>query len=499
MSNDQRVCARLAWARLRFSIIGPLLASPPERGELRRRLEELASKTWRHPTTGESVRFSLPTLERWFYQARSATDDPVAALERKVPAHAGTRPSVGEPLRQAIHLQYRQHPRWSYQLHYDNLLALAERDSSLGPVPSYGTLCRFMKEQGLVKQRRRRRKGQVADDPDFAPREMRSFEVRHVHGLWHADYHVGSRKVLNPTGEWRTPVLLGFLDDRSRLACHLQWYLSETAETFVHGLCQAILKRGLPRSLLTDNGNPMTAAETQQGLERLGITHWTTLPYTPEQNAKQEKFWGQVEGRLLAMLEGERELTLPLLNQATQAWFELEYNRRRHSELGDSPLDRFLAGPDLGRPSPSSEELRRAFRMEVRRQQRRTDGTITIDGKRFELPSRYRVLSRPTLRYARWDLSTVDLVDPRSGRHLCTLLPLDKERNADRRRSTLEPVITELAPRPPAGVAPRLQQLMADYSATGLPPAYLPHDSEAPASESPDPHPSESIHDEVKP
>jgi len=41
--------------------------------------------------------------------------------------------------------------------------------------------------------------------------------------------------------------LLGVLDDRSRVACHLQWYLDETAETLVHGLTQAIQKRGLPR------------------------------------------------------------------------------------------------------------------------------------------------------------------------------------------------------------------------------------------------------------
>ena len=85
--------------------------------------------------------------------------------------------------------------------------------------------------------------------------------------------------MLTPAGQCQSPVLLCFLDDRSRLVCHLQWYLAETLE---HGLCQAILKRGLPRSLLTDHGKPMTAAESEQGLERLGIIHWTALPYTPE-------------------------------------------------------------------------------------------------------------------------------------------------------------------------------------------------------------------------
>jgi transposase InsO family protein len=113
--------------------------------------------------------------------------------------------------------------------------------------------------------------------------EVRSFEAEYVHGLWHLDFHQGSRKVLTAAGTWLTPHLLGVLDDRSRLACHLQWYADETAETLVHGLAQAIQKRGLPRALLTDNGAAMLAAEVQQGLDRLGIVHETTLPYSPYQ------------------------------------------------------------------------------------------------------------------------------------------------------------------------------------------------------------------------
>ena len=75
---------------------------------------------------------------------------------------------------------------------------------------------------------------------------------------------------------------------------------------------------------MTDNGAAMLADETVSGLNRLGVLHQTTLPYSPYQNAKQESFWGRVEGRLMPMLEGEPALTLELLNQATQAWVEQE-------------------------------------------------------------------------------------------------------------------------------------------------------------------------------
>lgn len=49
------------------------------------------------------------------------------------------------------------------------------------------------------------------------------------------------------------------IDDRSRLVCHLQWYLDETAQSLIHALCQAFMKRGLPRALMTDNGAAMLA------------------------------------------------------------------------------------------------------------------------------------------------------------------------------------------------------------------------------------------------
>ena len=72
-------------------------------------------------------------------------------------------------------------------------------------------------------------------------------------------------RLLLANGQWAYPLLLGVLDDHSRLGCHAQWYLAEGAEQLVHGLSQAFQKRGLPRALMSDNGSAMIAAETRQG------------------------------------------------------------------------------------------------------------------------------------------------------------------------------------------------------------------------------------------
>jgi transposase InsO family protein len=334
----------------------------------------------------------------------------------------------------------------------------------------------------------RQTEGALAAAARLEAREVRSYEAEYVNGLWHWDCHNGSRKVLTPRGEWRTPVLFGVLDDHSRLVCHLQWYLSENAENVAHGLSQAMLKRGLARAAMSDNGAAMTATEITEGLARLGILHQTTLPYSPYANGKQEILWGSVEGRLMAMLEDVDDLTLARLNEATQAWVEQDYNRKHHSEINDTPLARFLAGPSVTRPCPNAAALRLAFTRTERRTLRKSDGTAVIEGRRFEVPNQYRHLSVLEVRFAAWDLTQVHLVDPHTGTVLCRLFPQDKAANASGLRRGLRPIAIEpgkpspspsRSPPPPArGIGPLLARMIDRQAATGLPPAYLPKDED---------------------
>ena len=471
------------WAQLRFSVIGQLLAAPPATGALRSELDKLAAREWRHPATDAPVRFGLSTIERWYYRALKERHDPVAVLRRKRRQDAGQQAAMGEALRQALLAQYAAHNSWSVKQHWDNLVALAERQPELQPVPSYSTVRRFLEAHGLDKRRpltARLTAGAVRAEARLAEREVRSYEAEYVNGLWHWDCHHGSRKVLTERGEWVTPILFGVLDDRSRLACHLQWYLAETAEVIAHGLSQAFQKRGLPRAALSDNGAAMTAAEITEGLTRLGVLHHTTLPYSPYQNAKQEAFWGPVEGRLLAMLERVPDLTLSFLNEATQAWAEHEYNRKPHAEIGAAPVARFLAGPDVGRPCPDSDALRLAFTRSAHRTHKKSDGTIVIEGRRFEVPNRYRHLTRIEVRYADWNLGLVHLVDERTGQVLARLYPQDKAKNASGLRRSLDQVSSaslDLDPAPAAptsAIPPLLARLLNRQAASGLPPPYLP-------------------------
>lgn len=230
---------------------------------------------------------------------------------------------------------------------------------------------------------------------------------------------------------------------------------------------------------MTDNGSAMISGEFQNGLFELGIKHDKTLPYSPYQNGKQEAFWGQLEGRLLAMLSHVEPLTLEFLNKATQAWVEQEYNRSRHEETGQTPLERMLQGPDVSRPSHSGDTLRFFFTVKEKRIQRGSDGTIQVKGVRFEIPAQFRHIKKLYVAYLPTDLSSAYLMDEQTGENIGQIYPQDKTKNATGQRRILNP--PDLVEKEEASacsdkntIPPLLRKLLANYAATGLPPAYIP-------------------------
>ena len=477
--QEKMLCHR--WAELRFSVVGGLLSSPPEPGKLQEALRALTQKEWIHPRTGEPVRFGFSTIEAWYYQAKKS-DNPIEALRTPERRDAGEGRALGPELTAALKRQYALHPGWSYDLHHENLEVIAKSDlEKYGDASSYSTVRRRMRALGLTKKKRPRhpKPGQILAVERLEKREVRSFEMTHVGALSHLDFHNGSLKVVDAAGGWHEPECFATLDDCSRLCLHCQWYLEEESETLVHGFEQALMKRGLPRALMSDRGKAMMSNAFQNGLADLSIQHAPTLPYSPYQNAKQEHFWTSIEGKLCAMLENALDLTLEQLNVYTQAWVEQGYNHHFHEEIRCTPFERFRDGPRVLRPSPDVETLRLAFSDQVTRKQRKSDGTISLDGIRFELPNRLRTLETVTLRYRGWSLTSASVIDPRTQNELALIYPIDKHRNASGFRRMFDDIGLASYPEKiedSERVAPLLKKMLADYAATGLPPAYIPKD-----------------------
>jgi transposase InsO family protein len=97
--------------------------------------------------------------------------------------------------------------------------------------------------------------------------------------------------------------LIGFLDDRSRLIVYYEVLPDKTMHSTAQALRCALNENPKPYKLTSDNGTEFTGHDFQEVLQEAEIIHWRTIPYTPEQNGKIERFWGTIEGSLASYEE----------------------------------------------------------------------------------------------------------------------------------------------------------------------------------------------------
>ena len=101
---------------------------------------------------------------------------------------------------------------------------------------------------------------------------------------------------------------------------------------------------------------------------------------------------------------------------------------------------------------------------------------------RFEIPSRYRHFRDVVVRYARWDLGRVDLVDPHTEPFWLRSIHSIARPTPMATAALVQPDELD-ADEPPAGEqtesgnAAAAQRILDEYSASGMPPAYLPKNS----------------------
>jgi putative transposase len=84
---------------------------------------------------------------------------------------------------------------------------------------------------------------------------------------------------------------------------------------------------------------------------------------------------------LVEIGDGHGVTGLAELNKLFTAWYETVYHTRPHSETGQPPIQRWLAGAPF--PAPSPEQLREAF-LRAEHRMVRKDATIKLFGGAYE-------------------------------------------------------------------------------------------------------------------
>jgi transposase InsO family protein len=401
-------------ALFRLSVLGPLISRDRlEIGELQRVLIELSQKDYAIPGT-DRCRVGVKTLEAWYYRWRR---EGIEGLAPKSRADQGLS-KLSEEVQELILKTKRENPRRSL----NQIRHLLE---STGKVPrgviSQSALHRFLKQQGLSRMQ----------GASPLPEEHRSFVAQEANRIWYGDVMHGPRvRIKNQTHKG---YLVSLMDDASRLITHSAFCPGETALDVEGVLKQAVLKRGLPRKLVVDQGAAYRSKTLQGICARLSIHLVYCRPYAPEGKGKIERWHRTLREQFLSELDPREILAIEDLNARLWIWLAQVYHVRPHGGLNDqTPLARYQQDlpkiRQLGLLAPRIDEI---FYHRVARKVRK-DGTVSYLGHCFEVP--YELSRQNILLVVDPHAGKVIGVEDAEGKSVGMATPIDRIANVHRRR-----------------------------------------------------------------
>jgi len=422
-------------ALFRLSVLGPLVSRERlARGELQQIIRELAGREYAIPGSQRRL-IGEKTIEAWYYAWRKHG---VEGLAPKPRADLGVS-KISAQVQEALLAAKRDNPRRSIR----QLRQLLE---SSGQV-ARGTLSRSAIHRLLQQHGLSRLAGSAS-----VPEERRSFVAESAGSIWYGDVLHGPKVLVR--GRWRKAYLVSVFDDASRLIAHSAFGLGETALDIEGVLKQAVLKRGVPRKLVVDNGSAYRAHTLQGICARLGIQLIHCRPYAPEGKGKLERWHRTFRDQFLSELDESRIADLDDLNARLWAWVEQIYHRTPHEGLGgQTPLARYQQDlPRIRTLGQRAAQLDAIFFHRISRFVRK-DGTVSYQGRRFEVP--YELSGKTVRLVVDPHAGTVIGVEDEEGRSLGAATPLDAEANLHRRRRKPDP--EDSSGQPPSG--PNLVEL----------------------------------------
>jgi transposase InsO family protein len=407
-------------ALFRLSVLGPLVSRERlERGELQQIIRDLAQREYAIPGTRRRY-IAEKTIQGWYYAYRAQR---LEGLTPKVRADRG-QSKLSETTQAAILAAKRDNPRRS--IRQIRQLLEAAGIVAHGSL-SRSTIHRLLQQHGLSR---------ITGSASL-PEEKRSFVAASAGAIWYGDVMHGPQVPIG--GKLAKGYLVSLFDDASRLLAHSAFCPGETALDIEGVLKQAILKRGIPLKLVVDNGAAYRAHTLQGICARLGIQLIYCRPYAPEGKGKLERWHRTCRDQFLSELD-ERHLTsLADINARLWAWVERVYHRSPHDGLGGmTPLARYQQ--DLSKIRPLgllAAKLDALFYHRVSRRVRK-DGTVSYQGKRFEVP--FELSGKTVCLVVDPHTEGVVGVEDENGESIGLATALDALANLNRQRRKPDPV-----------------------------------------------------------
>lgn len=427
-------------------MLGPLVSARLEHGDVRGLCEAAATRRWEHPD-GRMVRLSWRTIEGWFYAYRRGG---LKALEPRGRNDQGTSRRIRPGVEALLLKAKREKPRRSVR----RLIEMLERAEvvRVGELKR-STVHRLLSAHGLGA--RPGREGMT--------KERRAWSAEHAGDIWVGDALHGPPVLAD--GALRKSYLLSQIDSATRFVPHSYFATSEGAVAHEHGLREALLKYGRPRTYYVDRGAAYVSGSLRAICAELGVELAHAGPRDGAAKGVIERWhrtWREEVGDELP----SEPLPLAELNALHWAWLARMYHRREHSTTERPPLEYWLAEAHHVRPLPRGLDLTEVFLHRAQRTVRK-DGTVRFGGRLLEVRWELAGKKRIELRFDPTDPAALPRVFV-EGRFDSDTTELDRIRNASRPRRQRR---GEPAPQAESsGLEPLKQIARQHYRATDLDP-----------------------------
>lgn len=334
---------------------------------LYRAIQNAAVRPWNGKT------YSVPTLERWYYAYRVGGFDALRLRER---TDKGMAKALSPEACEALVKIRKEHP----ELNITSLFRQMETTGVITPgSASISTIYRHFARLGLDKRTLNALQNHVTTGA------TKAFEFAFANQLWMTDAMTGPA-LRNEKASARKTCLLAFIDDCSRVCPHGQYYPAEQLEYFLDCFKRAIISRGVPEKLYTDNGKIFTCRHVQTICAALNVGLIQAKPYHAWSKGKIERFFLTVQRDFEQRLVFQPVASIEELNSRFWQWLNAEYHQRKHGALdGQSPSDRFAERAGRLKLVDADLDLEGLFLARTTRRVR-LDGTISLEGRVFETP-----------------------------------------------------------------------------------------------------------------
>lgn len=407
-----------AVAVFRHGVIGAITQAQIDHGQLSDALKALSKQYFRPPKSLTTKRFSVATLERWYYAYKQHGLEGLKPESRSDKGRGKELTAAQKALLCDIR---REHPSAAVTLILRTLVADGRLDAE---AVSATTVRRLFVDEGLDRLSLRA--------TDGGGHTRLRWQAERPGALWHGDVCHGPG--LSIDGKSRPLRVHALMDDASRYVVALEAHHYEREVDMLGVFVRALRKHGPPDAMYLDNGATYRGDTLATACARIGTTLLHARPYDAPARGKMERFWRTLREGCLDFLGGLT--SLHDVNVRLLAFLDTHYLKAPHAGLlGRSPASVWAESPP---PVDGFDEakLREALTTRIRRRVRR-DSTVPIGGRDYEVDGAHLAGRMVNLCRCLVDLDELPWIEL-EGRRL-EVHPVDPVKNSRRPRRRMKP------------------------------------------------------------